>query len=115
MLDDRLSKLLEDSVHVRALSRPQALEETDMAAVTGDEQGQVGILLHRLHGNGWKAKNRTIKIVAKIRSSDCTENMAWPHHEKGKRRRQQRSDTALAPAQISACGQDWHRGSSHHW
>ena len=54
MFNDGLSKLLEDSVHVRALSRPQALEETNMAAMTGDEQGQVGILLHCLHWNGCK-------------------------------------------------------------
>lgn len=54
MFNDCLSKLLKDSVHVCALSRPQALKETNMAAVTGDEHGQVRILLHRLHWDGCK-------------------------------------------------------------
>lgn len=54
LLDDGLGKLLEDSVHVGALSGPQALQEANVAAVAGDEQGQVGILLHGLHWNGCK-------------------------------------------------------------
>lgn len=56
LFKDRLRKLLEDSVHISALSRPQTLQETNMAAVTGDEQGKVGILLHCLHWNGFKTK-----------------------------------------------------------
>lgn len=58
LFDDRLDKLLEDAVHVSPLSRPQALEETDVASVTGDEKGQVGILLHSLHWNGCR-QNKT--------------------------------------------------------
>ena len=62
-LDDRLSKLLEDSVHVGAPSRPQALQETNMAAVAGNEQGQVGILLHCLHWNGCKEETKDSGVV----------------------------------------------------
>lgn len=56
LFKDRLCKLLEDSVHISAMARPQTLQETNMAAVTGDEQGQVGVLLHCLHWNGFKTK-----------------------------------------------------------
>lgn len=56
LFKDRLCKLLEDSVHISAMTRPQTLQETNMAAVTGDEQGQVGVLLHCLHWNGFKTK-----------------------------------------------------------
>lgn len=59
LFEDRLGKLPVDSVHVRALPRPQALQETDVAAVTGNEHGQVGILLHRLHWNGCRRKHAT--------------------------------------------------------
>lgn len=54
LFDDCFSELLEDPVHVSALPRPQALEEANMAAVTRNKQGQVGILLHCLHWNGCK-------------------------------------------------------------
>lgn len=37
------------------------------------------------------------------------------HRETGRRRHQRHSGTALAPAPISACGTDWHRGSSRRW
>lgn len=57
LFNDCLSKLLEDSVHVCALSRPQALKKTNMATVTGNEQGKVRILLHCLHWNGCKGNN----------------------------------------------------------
>lgn len=54
--NDRLCKLLKDSVHVSALSWPQTLQEANMAAVTGNEQGQVRILLYCLHWNSCKQK-----------------------------------------------------------
>lgn len=85
MFNDRLNELLEDSVHVRALSRPQALKETNMATVTGDEQGQVGILLDRLHWNGCKGYkgfrscvsciHPTIILKNKAVQSCCTEKL----------------------------------------
>lgn len=36
---DGLGKLLKHAVHVGALSGPQALQETNMATVAGDEEG----------------------------------------------------------------------------
>lgn len=56
LFKDGLGELLEHSVHVSALPRPQALQEADVAAVARDEQRQVGILLHCLHWNGCRGK-----------------------------------------------------------
>lgn len=58
MFDDCFSELLEDSVHVSALPRPQTLQEANMAAVTGNEHGQVRILFHCLHWNGCRGKKK---------------------------------------------------------
>lgn len=63
MLYDSLGKLLEDTVHISALSRPQTLQEANMAAMTGDEKGQVRIPLHSLHWNGWGGGKEKIKKV----------------------------------------------------
>lgn len=56
LFDDRLCVLLEDAVHVSALSRPQALQEPNVTSVTRNKQGQVRILLHCFYGNGCKNK-----------------------------------------------------------
>lgn len=66
LFNDRLGKLLENSVHVSALSRPQALKETNMAAITGNDHGQVGILLHRLHRNGCKQTRSICSCVPAV-------------------------------------------------
>lgn len=58
LFKDSLGELLEHSVHVGALPRPQPLQEADVAAVTRDEQRQVGILLHHLHWDGCGGKER---------------------------------------------------------
>lgn len=58
LLKDGLGELLEHSVHISALSRPQPLQEANVAAVACDEQRQVGILLHRLHWDGCGGKAR---------------------------------------------------------
>ena len=56
MLDDGLGKLPEHTIHVSALAGPHALQEADVAPVTGDQEGQVRVLLHRLHWNGWRGQ-----------------------------------------------------------
>lgn len=58
VLDDGLSKLPEHTIHVGALTWPQALKEANMASVTGNQQGQVRVLLHRLHWNGWREEKK---------------------------------------------------------
>lgn len=98
-----------------------------MAAVTGDEHGQVRILLHGLHWDGCKGNKYSgpvffpfMPTIYIFGASDVTlygkpGEAAGPYHGKGRRHHRQRSDTASAPAQISACGPDWHRGNSRHW
>lgn len=61
LFNDRLGKLLEDPIHVGALAGPHALQEADVAAVTGDEEGQVGILLHSLHWNRFRG-DKPVKL-----------------------------------------------------
>lgn len=51
-LYDGLGKLLKHTVHVSALSRPKALQEANVAPVTCDEKGHVGVLLRGFHWNG---------------------------------------------------------------
>lgn len=58
LLEDGLGELLEHSVHISALSWPQALQEANVAAMACDEQRQVGILLHHLHWDGCGGKAR---------------------------------------------------------
>lgn len=58
ILDDGLGKLPEHTIHVGALTWPQALKEANMAPMTGDQQGQVRVLLHCLHWNGWIGEHR---------------------------------------------------------
>lgn len=55
--NDGLCKLLEDSVHISALSWPQTLQEANVASMAGYKQGQVRVLLHCLHWNGCKQNN----------------------------------------------------------
>lgn len=62
LFKDGLGELLEHSVHVGALPRPQPLQEADVAAVARDEQRQVGILLHRLHWDGCGGEGREGKV-----------------------------------------------------
>lgn len=58
LFNDRLGKLLEDPIHVGALARPHPLQEADVATVTGDEEGQVGIPLHSFHRNCCRGQGR---------------------------------------------------------
>lgn len=60
LFKDGLGKLLKHSVHVSALPRPQPLQEADVAAVTCDEQRQVGILLHHFHWNGCERREARV-------------------------------------------------------
>lgn len=52
LLDDGAGELAEDAVHVGAPPWPHALQEANMAAVAGNEHGQVGVLLYCLHRDG---------------------------------------------------------------
>lgn len=77
LFKDGLCELLEHSVHVGALPRPQTLQEADVAAVTCDEQCQVGILLHHLHWNGCEGRKAKVSVqVSNGRSagSEAAEN-----------------------------------------
>lgn len=56
-------ELAKDSVHVGALPWPQTLQEADVAAVTGDEQGHIGVLLHRLHRKGMIGGKDIVRCV----------------------------------------------------
>lgn len=56
VLKHSTGELAKHSVHVGALPWPQTLQEANVAAVTGDEQGHIGVLLHRLHRKGWRGK-----------------------------------------------------------
>lgn len=70
VLDDGLSKLPEDSVHVGASARPQALQEANMAAMTCDQKSQVWVLLHCLHWNGCGNASKASVFIKKTRHSN---------------------------------------------
>lgn len=83
LFKDGLGELLEHSVHVGALPRPQPLQEADVATVTRDEQRQVGILLHHLHWDGCGGKERegdapwAFAVGGRNPSGEAAESSPW--------------------------------------
>lgn len=68
---------------------------------------------------GWlrregEGRGRTVSVRSRWEEIQAARRLR-AHRETGRRHRRQRSGTALAPAPTSACGTDWHRGSSRRW
>lgn len=63
MLDHGLHKLLEDSIHVSALPRPDSLQKTNMASIRSKDQSDIRVLLSSFYWDSLRNQSSKMGVL----------------------------------------------------